>query len=143
MKQTVSVLGAGSYGTALAFCLARNGVATTLWGRDPKQMQHMASARCNEKYLPGATFPEPLAIEADLHKAVSQNNDLLIVTPSHGFSALLRQIKPMLTPAHRIIWATKGLDPENGRLLQDVAREILGDAIPCLLYTSPSPRDRG
>ena len=138
MKQTVSVLGAGSYGTALAFCLARNGVGTTLWGRDPKQMQHMASARCNEKYLPGATFPEPLAIEADLHKAVSQNDDLLIVTPSHGFSALLRQIKPMLTPAHSIIWATKGLDPENGRLLQDVAREILGDAIPLAVVSGPT-----
>ncbi|MEM5498395.1 NAD(P)H-dependent glycerol-3-phosphate dehydrogenase [Paraglaciecola mesophila] len=138
MKQTVSVLGAGSYGTALAFCLARNGVATTLWGRDPKQMQDMATARCNEKYLPGAIFPAPLAIEADLLKAVSLNNDLLIVTPSHGFSALLRQIKPMLTPTHRIIWATKGLDPENGRLLQDVAREILGDTIPLAVVSGPT-----
>ncbi len=138
MKQTVSVLGAGSYGTALAFCLARNGVVTTLWGRDPKQMQDMATARCNEKYLPGAIFPAPLAIEADLLKAVSLNNDLLIVTPSHGFSALLRQIKPMLTPAHRIIWATKGLDPENGRLLQDVAREILGDTIPLAVVSGPT-----
>lgn len=138
MKQTVSVLGAGSYGTALAFCLARNGVATTLWGRDPKQMHDMATARCNEKYLPGAIFPEPLAIEADLLKAVSLNNDLLIVTPSHGFSALLRQIKPMLTPTHRIIWATKGLDPENGRLLQDVAREILGDTIPLAVVSGPT-----
>ncbi|WP_158768768.1 NAD(P)H-dependent glycerol-3-phosphate dehydrogenase [Paraglaciecola sp. L1A13] len=138
MKQTVSVLGAGSYGTALAFCLARNGVVTTLWGRDPKQMHDMAAARSNQKYLPGAIFPEPLSIEADLSTAVSLNNDLLIVTPSHGFSALLRQIKPMLTSKHRIIWATKGLDPENGRLLQDVAREILGDTIPLAVVSGPT-----
>jgi glycerol-3-phosphate dehydrogenase (NAD(P)+) len=137
-KQSVSVLGAGSYGTALAFCLARNGVQTCLWGRDPKQMQSMAQTRCNQRYLPGAVFPPALHIQADLAAAVSQNRDLLIVTPSHGFSDLLRQIKPLLTDQQRIIWATKGLDPKNGRLLQEVAREILGPDIPLAVISGPT-----
>ncbi|MFT6899527.1 MAG: glycerol-3-phosphate dehydrogenase (NAD(P)+) [Paraglaciecola sp.] len=137
-KQSVSVLGAGSYGTALAFCLARNDVDTCLWGRDEKQMHDMAQTRCNQRYLPGAIFPPALHIEADLATAVRQNRDLLIVTPSHAFSDLLKQIQPLLTHGQRIIWATKGLDPNNGRLLQEVAREILGETIPLAVISGPT-----
>lgn len=138
MKQSVSVLGAGSYGTALAFCLARNGVATYLWGRDKTQMQAMEKDRCNQRYLPGAIFPDALQIESDLARTVSLSDDLLIVTPSHGFSALLTLIKPMLHDKHRIIWATKGLEPETGRLLQEVALDILGPDIPLAAISGPT-----
>jgi glycerol-3-phosphate dehydrogenase (NAD(P)+) len=138
MQNNVSVLGAGSYGTALAFCLARNGIPTYLWGRDPRQMAVMSESRCNQRYLPDATFPDALVIEADLEAAVSLSRDLLIVTPSHGFADLLKKIKPMLRPDHRIIWATKGLEPETGRLLHDVAAEILGTAIPFAAISGPT-----
>jgi glycerol-3-phosphate dehydrogenase (NAD(P)+) len=138
MKQTVSVLGAGSYGTALAFCLARNGVKTHLWGRDPEQMAAMAKKRCNTRYLPDAIFPDDLDVQIDLEKAVSLSKDLLVVTPSHGFAELLRQIKPMLTTQHRIIWATKGLEPDTGRLLQEVAVDILGSEIPLAALSGPT-----
>lgn len=138
MQDNVTVLGAGSYGTALAFCLARNGIQTYLWGRDPKQMATMATHRCNQRYLPEAVFPDALVIEADLKTAVSLSKDLLIVTPSHGFADLLKQIKPMLTAEHRIIWATKGLEPETGRLLQDVAAETLGTEIPFAALSGPT-----
>ncbi len=138
MKKSVSVLGAGSYGTALAFCLARNGTPTYLWGRDKQQMQAMALERVNQRYLPNATFPSDLFIETDLLEAVNKSNDLLIVTPSHGFSALLTAIKPMLHENHRIIWATKGLEPDTGRLLQDVALDILGSDIPLAALSGPT-----
>jgi glycerol-3-phosphate dehydrogenase (NAD(P)+) len=138
MKPTVSVLGAGSYGTALAFCLARNGVTTHLWGRDPVQMAEMAKNRCNKRYLPDAIFPDDLDVQIDLEKAVSLSKDLLVVTPSHGFAELLRQIKPMLSPQHRIIWATKGLEPDTGRLLQEVAVDILGTDIPLAALSGPT-----
>ena len=138
MQKNVTVLGAGSYGTALAFCLARNGIPTYLWGRDPKQMAAMSESRCNQRYLPDATFPDTLAIEADLKTAVSVSRDLLVVTPSHGFADLLKKIKPMLSSDHRIIWATKGLEPETGRLLHDVAAEILGTAIPYAAISGPT-----
>lgn len=138
MKPTVSVLGAGSYGTALAFCLARNGVTTHLWGRDPEQMAAMAKNRCNKRYLPDAIFPDDLDVQIDIENAVSLSNDLLIVTPSHGFAELLIQIKPMLTAQHRIIWATKGLEPGTGRLLQEVAIDILGSDIPLAAISGPT-----
>jgi len=62
----IAVIGAGSYGTALAICLARNGHQTLLWGRDANHVAEMASSRANEKYLPGSKFPDSLAVSADL-----------------------------------------------------------------------------
>ncbi len=138
MNSSVTVLGAGSYGTALAFCLARNHVETWLWGRDQAQMQDMASSRCNRRYLPDFTFPADLHPTADLADAVSKSRDILVVTPSHAFSDLLRQIKSMLGPEQRIVWATKGLEPKSGKLLHEVAREILGDDIPLAVLSGPT-----
>ena len=68
---SVSVLGAGSYGTALAFCLARNGNPTLLWGRDEKHMEALASSRENARYLPGATFPDALNVDANLETVIA------------------------------------------------------------------------
>ena len=138
MQNSVTVLGAGSYGTALAFCLARNGVPTYLWGRDQDQMSQMAANRCNVRYLPDAPFPEQLHVDADLASAVQRSNDILVVTPSHAFAETLRKIKPMLTDAHRLVWATKGLEPGTGRLLLDVARDILGDKMPMAVLSGPT-----
>ena len=134
----VCVLGAGSYGTALAFCLSRNGVKTVLWGRDKQQMELMATDRCNQKYLPNAIFPKDLAIEFELSEAIVNSQDILVVVPSHAFSSTLQQAKPYLTPHHRIIWATKGLEPETGRLLQEVAVEILGNDTPIAALSGPT-----
>ncbi|XOV79792.1 MAG: NAD(P)H-dependent glycerol-3-phosphate dehydrogenase [Aestuariibacter sp.] len=137
-QQKIAVLGAGSYGTALAFCLSRNGVATYLWGRDAKHMQALQKDRANTRYLPGFSFPDSLFIEPDLVKAIAASKDLLVVVPSHAFAELLHSIKPHLTAEHRILWATKGLEPETGRLLQEVAEEILGEDIPLGVLSGPT-----
>ncbi|TKB46651.1 NAD(P)H-dependent glycerol-3-phosphate dehydrogenase [Thalassotalea mangrovi] len=137
-KADISVLGAGSYGTALAFCFARNGQKTLLWGRNPDHVAAMQQSRSNEAYLPGFTFPEALALEADLHKAVTASDILLIVVPSHAFREMLVKIKPLLQPGVKVAWATKGLDPETGRLLQDVAREVLGNDVPLAVLSGPT-----
>ena len=136
-SETISVLGAGSYGTALAFCLSRNKVPTLLWGRNQQKMQDMQQARSNTYYLPGFEFPEAMQVETDLETAVNFSRDILIVVPSHSFADLLKQIKTMIQPGQRIIWATKGLEPETGRLLQDVAKEELGD-IPMAVLSGPT-----
>ena len=138
MKNSVTVLGAGSYGTALAFCLARNGIDTFLWGRDKEQMEAMAKNRCNQRYLPDAAFPDSLHVEVDLATAIDASLDILVVTPSHAFSQMLSQIAPLLTDQHRIIWATKGLEPGTGRLLQDVAKEVVGDARHMAVLSGPT-----
>ncbi|MGL5533501.1 MAG: NAD(P)H-dependent glycerol-3-phosphate dehydrogenase, partial [Plesiomonas shigelloides] len=89
-------------------------------------------------FLPGIPFPPDLHIEADLAKAVTASRDILVVVPSHVFGEVLQQLRPYLRPDSRLVWATKGLEAETGRLLQDVAREVLGDAIPLAVLSGPT-----
>ncbi len=134
----ITVLGAGSYGTALAICLARNNHKTLLWGRDSDHVKNMAATRSNEKYLPNSSFSDDLHLEADLATAVAASDIILVVVPSHAFGNMLQQIKPFLSPNAKVAWATKGLDHESGRLLQDVAREILGEKVSLAVLSGPT-----
>lgn len=137
-SRSVSVFGAGSYGTALAFCLARNGVTTYLWGRDPLHMKALADERQNSRYLPGAEFPADLHIEANFKQAVAASDDILIVVPSHAFRQTLELMAPLLNERHKVIWATKGLEPGTGRLLRQVAVDILGSNCPLAVLSGPT-----
>lgn len=134
----IAVLGAGSYGTALAIALARNGHKTYLWGHNPQKMAVLAAERMNQDFLPNIKFPETLDISSDLASVIASVKDLLIVVPSHVFSDVLVQIKPFLSDEHRIMWATKGLERDTGRLLQTVAQEILGQSYPLAVLSGPT-----
>lgn len=135
---SMTVIGAGSYGTALAITLARNGHQVVLWGHDPKHIQKLQQERSNQVFLPGVSFPDSLSLETDLKSAVEASLNILIVVPSHVFGDVLKQIEPYLQPGSRIIWATKGLERDTGRLLQDVAREVLGNEIPLAVLSGPT-----
>ncbi|WMC10366.1 NAD(P)H-dependent glycerol-3-phosphate dehydrogenase [Oceanimonas pelagia] len=134
----ISVLGAGSYGTALAIALARNGHRTLLWSHRPEQVAALAADRCNRVFLPDALFPDSLELEADLQRAVQASRNLLIVVPSHVFADVLHQVKPFLRPDSRIAWATKGLDPATGNLLQRVAEDVVGPDRPLAVLSGPT-----
>jgi len=138
LSAKITVLGAGSYGTALAICLARNGHKTLLWGRDANQVEDMVSARENAKYLAGCPFPDSLELVSDLEAAVNASDNILVVVPSHAFGDMLKQIKPMLKADAKIAWATKGLDPESGDLLQNVARSVLGEDVALAVLSGPT-----
>ncbi|CQD40997.1 NAD(P)H-dependent glycerol-3-phosphate dehydrogenase [Yersinia mollaretii] len=135
---SMTVIGAGSYGTALAITLARNGHQVVLWGHDPKHIQLLQQDRCNQAFLPDVPFPDTLLLETDLARALAASRDVLVVVPSHVFGAVLHQLKPHLRQDARIVWATKGLEAETGRLLQDVAREVLGESIPLAVVSGPT-----
>nr|WP_136251445.1 NAD(P)H-dependent glycerol-3-phosphate dehydrogenase [Ningiella ruwaisensis] len=137
-KASVSVFGAGSYGTALAFCLSRNGHPTYLWGRSAKDIVAMNAVRMNEKYLDGFHFPEALHPVSDLKQAVEASEYLLVVVPSHAFAPMLKELAPLIKPHHKLIWASKGLEPETGRLLQEVVVDILGEHIPKAVLSGPT-----
>ncbi|MGQ6213726.1 NAD(P)H-dependent glycerol-3-phosphate dehydrogenase [Serratia sp. IR-2025] len=138
VNASMTVIGAGSYGTALAITLARNGHSVVLWGHNPAQIQTLQQDRCNQAFLPDVPFPDTLLLEADLARALAASCDVLVVVPSHVFGDVLRQLKPHLRPDARIVWATKGLEAETGRLLQDVAREALGETIPLAVLSGPT-----
>ncbi len=89
-------------------------------------------------FLPDVPFPDSLHLESDLATALAASRNILVVVPSHVFGDVLHQIKPLMRPDARIVWATKGLEAETGRLLQDVAREVLGDEIPLAVISGPT-----
>ncbi|CSB48769.1 NAD(P)H-dependent glycerol-3-phosphate dehydrogenase [Vibrio cholerae] len=134
----MTVIGAGSYGTSLAISLARNGANIVLWGHDAEHMARLDADRANHEFLPGIAFPDTLIVETDLQKAVQASRDLLVVVPSHVFGIVLKSLQPHLCADSRICWATKGLEPETGRLLQDVAHDVLGDSYPLAVLSGPT-----
>lgn len=138
VNASMTVIGAGSYGTALAITLARNGHPVVLWGHNPHHINALQQARCNQEFLPDVPFPDNLLLETDLSVALAASRNVLVVVPSHVFGDVLRQLKPHLRADARVVWATKGLEAETGRLLQDVAREELGDAIPLAVVSGPT-----
>ncbi len=134
----IAVIGAGSWGTALAMQLARNGVPTLLWGRDPQQMAQMATLRCNQRYLPDLPFPDGLALTDNLERAVANSDHLLLTVPSTAFRSTLRSIAPILKPHCRIAWASKGLEPGSRRLLHQVIAEEFGQQQACAVISGPT-----
>jgi len=138
VNASMTVIGAGSYGTALAITLARNGHPVVLWGHNADNIRALQAARCNQAFLPDVPFPDSLVLETELSLALAASRNILVVVPSHVFGDVLRQIKPHLRADARIVWATKGLEAETGRLLQDVAREALGDTIPLAVVSGPT-----
>jgi glycerol-3-phosphate dehydrogenase (NAD(P)+) len=122
----MTVIGAGSWGTALAIQLAREGNPTRLWGRNGARLDAMRLARRNDYYLPGAEFPDGLQVTNELKQALSGARDALIAVPSHAFRETLESVKPHLDPDTRIAWATKGFEIATGLLPHQVARQVLG-----------------
>jgi glycerol-3-phosphate dehydrogenase (NAD(P)+) len=123
--EPTTVIGAGSWGTALAIQLARAGHPTHLWGRDRAELEAMQRARRNARYLPEALFPDALQAVADLGAALAGVRDALVAVPSHAFRATLAELEPHLGAGARIAWASKGFEIATGLLPHQVANEVL------------------
>jgi glycerol-3-phosphate dehydrogenase (NAD(P)+) len=134
----VAVLGAGSWGTALAALIARHGHPTVLWGRDAEGVAAIDSLHENPRYLPGIALPESLRATTDLADSLKGADLVLVVVPSHAFAETLRKLAPY-RPAHAgVAWATKGFEPGSGRFLHEVAEDVLGADVPLAVVTGPS-----
>jgi len=134
----VTVLGAGSWGTALAALLAQHGIPVTLWGRDAAVVHAIKTWHENPRYLPGIALPDSLRASTDFTAAVTSADLLLVVVPSHAFTQTLRQLAPLLPAQVGVAWATKGFEPGSGRFLHEVAAEHLGASVPLAVITGPS-----
>jgi len=138
MTDRIAVIGAGSYGTALAIQLARRGAHTWLWGRDPHAMEQLQRERENARYLPGCRFPDTLEATSDISLALTDIEDLLIVVPSHALRETLERVKPLLRAEHGIASACKGLEPGTGKLVHEVFADVLGDSHELAIVSGPT-----
>ncbi len=135
---SVAVLGAGSWGTALAALIARHGNPVALWGRDAECIAAIDTRHENPHYLPGIALPESIRATTDLPTALRDADLVLVVVPSHAFAETLRALAPHRPARAGVAWATKGFEPGSGRFLHEVAADILGDDVPLAVVTGPS-----
>lgn len=134
----IAILGAGSWGTALALSLARRDQSVRIWSIDKTEIDAMLRDKANERYLPGLSFPDTIHPTADITEAVRDVEDILVVVPSVGFRQTLSLLKAHIGKTARIICATKGIDTETGELLSEIANDILGSAHPFAVLSGPS-----
>lgn len=129
---TISVLGAGAWGTALASSLAVHHDAVTLWGRDETVLSEISERRRNSTYLGDIAISSKLKISSDLEEAC-QASIVLCVTPAQAFSQLMDTIVACLPADSRIVLCAKGIDRSSGLLLHEVAeRHVDRDRIAAL-----------
>jgi glycerol-3-phosphate dehydrogenase (NAD(P)+) len=136
--KNISVLGSGSWGTALAILLAKNGIETLIWGFEKDHVAAIKKDGNNQLFLPGIPFPEKLSVTDDLDEAIKFSQDILVVVPSHAFRQTLKNAAASFSDQHRIIWATKGLDQTKSELLHEVCRQELNTNIPTAVFSGPT-----
>jgi glycerol-3-phosphate dehydrogenase (NAD(P)+) len=119
----VAVIGAGSWGTALAKVLVDRGNQVTLWARDGAQLEQIAQTGENARYLPGVKLA--LAVEPDLEKAVAGRPFILTVVPSHTMRQVMARAAATIAPHAVVISASKGIENETLATMDEVLKEVL------------------
>lgn len=134
-KKTIALLGAGSWGTAIAIHLAQSGHRVLLWGHKSQHVARMIEDQANHQYLPDALFPKTLTPVSDLNQCVQAADEVIIAVPSHAFSSLLQQITVV---PKGLSWLTKGVDPSSHKLLHELVAERFGSDYPIAVISGPS-----
>ena len=136
----LAVLGAGSWGTALAILIARQDQPVLLWDHNPKHVEALKKKRRNTRYLPDFELPDAITPTADLSSLAAQTQHFVITVPSHAFRATLgalRQVLPEFDHC-RYCWGTKGLEVTSGKLLHEVFDEVMGQSSMRAALSGPS-----
>jgi glycerol-3-phosphate dehydrogenase (NAD(P)+) len=137
-KPTIAIVGAGSWGTAIAILLAKNGIPTNLWGRDKNKMQRISKERCNSFFLPKIYFPELLNIEHDFSQLILAADIILVAVPSHAFRATIKSIKQAKSAIPNLCWASKGLELGSQKLLHEIVIEEFDNQLSYAVISGPT-----
>lgn len=133
----VAVLGAGSWGTALAVLLAKKNYSVFLYGRSKQETESIAAAGQNSRYLPGVKLPSALIPTADLEQALDRSELVVLSVPSHAVRETARRIKPWLPKGALVVNTAKGIEQESFlRLTQVLGEELPG--INTVVLSGPS-----
>ncbi|MBA3013537.1 MAG: NAD(P)H-dependent glycerol-3-phosphate dehydrogenase [Desulfobulbaceae bacterium] len=123
MKEKVVVIGAGSWGTALALLLARNGHDVTLWAHRQEHVEQMVAQRENKAYLPGFSLPESISITSDLKRSCTGVSLVVMVVPSHVYRTVFINVKQYLNPGMIVVSATKGIENDSLMTMTQIMKE--------------------
>ena len=133
----VCVLGAGSWGSALALVLAKNGYDVSLWTRDSEQADSINKTKENTDYLPGVLFPNNIKVTTNIEDSVSNSKLIVLAVPSQAIRGISKQIKPFVKDEQILVDVAKGLEKGTGLRLSEVCREELPNN-PYVTLSGPS-----
>lgn len=125
----LSVIGAGSFGTAMAIVTARADNDVVLWAHDPDVAAAIESTRVNSAYLPGVQIGERVRATSDLAEAAAFSDTFLMIVPSHHYRDVLTNLVPHIRRPVNVISGTKGIENETLDRMSAVSNEVLGDAL--------------
>lgn len=123
----ITVLGAGSWGTALALVLCDNQHQVTLWTHNSEQKLQLEKDRVNNKYLPGVSLPNSLHISDNLNQSVDEADAILLVVPTKAIRNVCKQLNAILDKPTLIIHASKGIEPDTHLRISEMIREELDE----------------
>ncbi len=136
--KNILVIGAGSWGTALALVLASNQHTTFLWGRDSKHILELQEKNSNERFLPGIEFPENLHPVNTFTDIAFEVDDIIMAVPCSASRTVLQNLYKNYQRHLRICLTSKGLEPETHKLGHEVVNEVFGDDATTLILSGPS-----
>jgi glycerol-3-phosphate dehydrogenase (NAD(P)+) len=139
MSKKISVLAAGSWGTALANVLADNHGDVTLWARNEKQVEEINFRHANERYLPGVRLSPHIRATHSLPEAVHESDAVVLVSPTTAVREVARQIRPYLQPSCLLIHAAKGFELGTMKRMSEVLAEELHDYDPARIVVLSGP----
>lgn len=121
----IAVIGAGSFGTALAMMLTNKGHSVTMWARRKEQVEEMRLTHRNARYLPGIELPEPLRFSCDLQEAVAAKDIVLFAVPAQTFRSVFGASAPYIAEGIPVVNVAKGIEKGSLMRLSEVAEEIM------------------
>ena len=140
MSRTIAVIGAGSWGTALADCLARNGHQVRIWSHEADVAASITTGRCNDAYLPGVELDEKLEATTDFTELMAGAEILVSVSPSEFVRATLEAARDRITGKPLLVSASKGLELGTDLRMSEVLVQVLGAELGegCVVLSGPS-----
>ncbi|HEY3414798.1 MAG TPA: NAD(P)H-dependent glycerol-3-phosphate dehydrogenase [Armatimonadota bacterium] len=125
---TIAVLGAGSWGTALARLLGEKGHAVRLWDHDVRRAANIQRDRVNARYLPSFELPHSVIVTGDARYATAEAEAIVIAVPSSAVRSLLNEHGGHFVDVPAVLSAAKGLEPSTGMRVSEICIELLGEA---------------
>jgi glycerol-3-phosphate dehydrogenase (NAD(P)+) len=138
MTKRIAIIGAGSWGTALAIVAARAGHDVTLWSRDPDVVDSINHDRVNFRHLSSASIPDRVTATNKIAVAVHEASLVLLAAPSHAARDLLTRMAPALNYSPIIVSVSKGIEIETGKRISEIVQEVITSSNPFVCLSGPS-----
>jgi glycerol-3-phosphate dehydrogenase (NAD(P)+) len=122
-REKVTVLGAGSWGTALAMVLADNGHEVRLWGHNPSQIDEINQQHTNTKYLPEITLPATIVGYSSIKEALSGINTVIMAVPTKAIREVIRKMADVHSEPLLIVHVSKGIEPDSLLRISEMIEE--------------------